>query len=1207
VKEILITSSVLIAAILLLRQLFQKTISRRVQYALWLLVLVRLLIPFNLPALEHNVLTVVEPVNESIESQLENQMIYAIPTETYPSSLNPGEAPVIDRTYHSDYNADGEETTGYYSGGVVIDEESTTHYFFMMPVKEAISVIWYMGMVVTAFWMLVSNLSFYRKLRKARTHYSNCNSKHKVYLVEAGLPSPCIFGPLRPAIYLTPAAVSSPTRLRHVLAHEETHIRHLDFLWSLLRSICLVIYWFDPLVWAAAVVSRTDCELACDEGAMERLGAEERLAYGETLLSLIPLRRGAANPLLSATTMTSDKKRLRDRITRIAENRQTVAAALFLAISLILVVCAATFTGAKTADTPDDDTQQPSHSDTQPSGNGNETAPTTLEDALRQAVEARFQSEIPADYAHTAYTTLAYRSTDKEVTAYILALYRGFSGSPAISETGQTVIHCQAFLPAAVTFRLEDGRYTLAEYWEPSRKNYEADIRAKFQTENTIDEVLLHMSDYAVTLFPEDAQPFYAEDFASAPVWPAYRFTEDVTDEGICWLAAYYDPRDIYAQPVRTELLNRFLAQPVALVNALAAGCKPEQQDFVWNILTESTPEDGIDPAARVLLSSAVLTPEGGALVQRFLPSDTPDVQAAKKEALLESALHQAILDYFQSDYEIKADYIIETHKILHSEETQNTTTVYGLLCYQAYNAAGVQIAEYPHSMEAVLEWQGDQYAVVSFNDWVELQSKGISDEIIIQTENSLIAQCNAIAKEHFSPLHQSKPAPTNTPFTAQPISWDTPLHGMFERTYETQLHMLGNIDSTNPPFIKQKVLEFDDCAILLGESMKPAQYDTGWVSEATAYILFRDGALGKLPLPLNTDGAYVLPTTVTDAENGTLVYTIQAFDGICKYRVDLAGKTVSMSISSEPEIPETPDVPDTPVTKDPVAPGTEIWPAEPQYYTATGSESSSRTYVQNYLVGWELQEEIDAGSRSFLIYRKGNSNFIFAVTRSGKYCQMPLPFADSAHQYAAVSRYHLDTTANTFTYEAVIPNRVVSVNTGVLMSEAGTWRYVVNMNTDTLTRSFTPAPAQSADPNDAYEYHDAPLALSDSPLTYEQLIEWVQKTEPDPVYGALVSTGEYWEDGNGNVVYVGRFWGVPRTSYGMHIQFSDGTEASLELPMDGGMVTLLPDNQYFKDNTFVYEIALSRMTRYQNQPTSGICRFTVDLTAKTHSLDIVY
>ena len=65
-KEILLTSSVLILALLLLRLLFRKTISRQVQYALWGLVALRLLVPVSLPAMEHNVLTAAEPVTARI-------------------------------------------------------------------------------------------------------------------------------------------------------------------------------------------------------------------------------------------------------------------------------------------------------------------------------------------------------------------------------------------------------------------------------------------------------------------------------------------------------------------------------------------------------------------------------------------------------------------------------------------------------------------------------------------------------------------------------------------------------------------------------------------------------------------------------------------------------------------------------------------------------------------------------------------------------------------------------------------------------------------------------------------------------------------------------------------------------------------------------------------------------------------------------------
>ena len=217
----------------------------------------------------------------------------------------------------------------------------------MLPISELLTILWLAGVAGMAVWFLVTNLRFWRKLRRTRTPYAVEGCRYPVYLVAEGLPSPCLFGLLRPAIYLTSAAVASPERLGHVLAHETAHARHGDPLWSLLRCVCLAVYWFDPLVWAAAAVSKTDGELACDESAIRALGEDQRIPYGRTLLSLIPVRKGPGAPLLSATTMTAGKRQLKDRITRIAQGSQTRAAALFLALTLVAGVCAVTFTGAK--------------------------------------------------------------------------------------------------------------------------------------------------------------------------------------------------------------------------------------------------------------------------------------------------------------------------------------------------------------------------------------------------------------------------------------------------------------------------------------------------------------------------------------------------------------------------------------------------------------------------------------------------------------------------------------------------------------------------------------------------------------------------------------------------------------------------------------------------------------------------------------------
>lgn len=339
-KEILLTSSVLILALLLLRLLFRKTISRQVQYALWGLVALRLLVPVSLPAMEHNVLTAAEPVTARITAPA----LYVTPYRETIVSAPPGvfQTPAPYQAFRVDTATEDSTVT-------FTDGKNVTHsieYKSQIPLTPVLKAVWHTGMYVMAAWFLLANLRFMLRLRRSRKPYPVENCPYPVYLT-ADLPSPCLFGLFHPAVYLTPAAVESPETLRHVLIHETTHARHLDPLWSLLRCVCLAVYWFDPLVWIAAIFSRRDCELACDEGALRQLGESERIPYGQTLLRLIPVARRPESPMLSATTMTAGKKELKDRITRIAENRRTVGVALLAVVAAAALVCALTFTGAK--------------------------------------------------------------------------------------------------------------------------------------------------------------------------------------------------------------------------------------------------------------------------------------------------------------------------------------------------------------------------------------------------------------------------------------------------------------------------------------------------------------------------------------------------------------------------------------------------------------------------------------------------------------------------------------------------------------------------------------------------------------------------------------------------------------------------------------------------------------------------------------------
>lgn len=346
-KEILLTSSVLILALLVLREVFREKISRRVQYALWGLVALRLLIPGNLPGVDFSVLSVSEPARIQMEQRLEGDPIYVLSVQRTELTLDSNAPPEpaillpIEGRYSKVTSAKGVTMTSY-----------------ALSLEEALGLVWIIGMGCMAAWMVWTNLRFGRMLRKKRIPLELPECKYPVFLMEEGLVSPCLFGVFKPAVYLTPGVLESDEALRHVLAHEETHGRHQDPVWALLRNICLAVYWFDPLVWWAAAVSKEDCELACDEGALTRLGEDERIPYGQTLLRLIPLQKAKGGVLLTATTMTSDKKRMKERIMRIAENKKMKTAALCALLVVVTALCAVTFTGctadaAVEEDTPD--------------------------------------------------------------------------------------------------------------------------------------------------------------------------------------------------------------------------------------------------------------------------------------------------------------------------------------------------------------------------------------------------------------------------------------------------------------------------------------------------------------------------------------------------------------------------------------------------------------------------------------------------------------------------------------------------------------------------------------------------------------------------------------------------------------------------------------------------------------------------------------
>lgn len=339
----ILTSSVLILAVIALRFLFKGKISLRLQYALWGMVLLRLLVPFSFGSSSvsaANITTVIQD-QPAVRTVKEIGQIN-IPTQSYTSAYQQ----VVE-----DYEAQGKNVEDLQ--GSELEALEYQAYDLMKGVElseiltKAACIIWIAGIMAVGILFLYTNLRFRRKLLRSRFETDQISGGLPLYVTKE-IDTPCLFGIRHPGIYVTYEVLNDPTLLRHALAHESTHYRHCDHIWSILRCICLAIHWYNPLVWWAAFLSQRDGELACDEATIAKLGERERAEYGRTLISMTCRKR--TNMLMTATTMTTGKSGIKERILLIAKKPKMALYTLVIVLVIAAVAVGCTFTGANNAE-----------------------------------------------------------------------------------------------------------------------------------------------------------------------------------------------------------------------------------------------------------------------------------------------------------------------------------------------------------------------------------------------------------------------------------------------------------------------------------------------------------------------------------------------------------------------------------------------------------------------------------------------------------------------------------------------------------------------------------------------------------------------------------------------------------------------------------------------------------------------------------------
>lgn len=296
-REVL-TVSALILVVLLVRAIFKNRVPKRMVYTLWLVVLVKLCLPGTLVSL---------PVLPAEEAAAPVQRV-ELPAQPLPAQ-QPAQAVTQPQTPVQQ--------------PVSPAQEAAKPAAKPLTATQIFQIVWAGGSALLGFWLFGTWLVFTVRLHKSR-RFLGRHGRTRIY-ISSTVKSPCLAG-LVPAVYLTEDVLQTDST-ELILRHELTHLRHLDFLWSLCRTAAVIAYWWNPFIWLAAICSKRDAELACDEAVAAGLSDAQRLVYARAILAQAP-RRAAALSLAGPP--------VRERILFLTKKQRTSALCVILALLLIV-------------------------------------------------------------------------------------------------------------------------------------------------------------------------------------------------------------------------------------------------------------------------------------------------------------------------------------------------------------------------------------------------------------------------------------------------------------------------------------------------------------------------------------------------------------------------------------------------------------------------------------------------------------------------------------------------------------------------------------------------------------------------------------------------------------------------------------------------------------------------------------------------------
>lgn len=333
--ETCIATTLLMLLVLALRKPVRDQFGPNIAYALWLLPVLRLVMP-PLPG-AWSFTELLGSLTQSAEA---------------PAATTTSTQAIIDQAVlqaHADMAASATTTVAETS----VTASSGPSLLLIL------GAIWAAGALGFLLWHIVSHSRFCANLmRKAEIRRTVADGRVHVIETDAAT-GPLAFGIWRKYVAFPRdfAERYDPVERNLALAHELGHHLRGDLIANWIALVVLALHWFNPVAWRAFRAFRADQELACDALVLSGRAPALRHAYGRAIVK--SAHGGAVSAACHLHTVNELKGRLKMLSKHNPKSRARVTTGIAGAAALTLAGLALTASGAGAAVTRDAPTPPP--------------------------------------------------------------------------------------------------------------------------------------------------------------------------------------------------------------------------------------------------------------------------------------------------------------------------------------------------------------------------------------------------------------------------------------------------------------------------------------------------------------------------------------------------------------------------------------------------------------------------------------------------------------------------------------------------------------------------------------------------------------------------------------------------------------------------------------------------------------------------------